>query len=106
MFKIAERESLKRAEGSSANNSNSVVAITKHKHPKQRSGIFVLKNTSLPRQLPGTNVSVLCASCGDNHSRSTCKFRNAKCHGCGKCGKCVEVQLGWYSQKYNLQILQ
>jgi len=92
-FEAAERESLKRADSSSAN-SNSVAATTKHKHPKQRAGISASKKPPLPRQSSGTNVTVLCASCGGNHLRSTCKFRNAKCHSCGKHGHIQKVCRG------------
>ena len=32
-----------------------------------------------------------CASCGGNHLRGTCKFRNAKCHKCHKQGHIQRV---------------
>ena len=32
-----------------------------------------------------------CMSCGDYHLRSTCRFRNAKCHACGKTGHIRKV---------------
>ena len=32
-----------------------------------------------------------CASCGGNHWRSTCRFRNAKCHKCNKQGHIQRV---------------
>lgn len=32
-----------------------------------------------------------CDSCGGNHARQTCKFRQAKCHSCGKLGHIQSV---------------
>ena len=32
-----------------------------------------------------------CASCGGNHFRSACRFRNVKCHRCGKVGHIQKV---------------
>ena len=42
----------------------------------------------LPAQ-PG--AAKQCTSCGGNHFRSTCRFRNAKCHRCGKIGHIQKV---------------
>ena len=87
MFKAAEKESLKRANTSSASDVGTTVGATRNgKNFKQRSGPQGRKNP--PRQTSGTNTnnSQLCASCGSDHLRSTCKFRNAKCHSCGKLG--------------------
>jgi hypothetical protein len=35
-----------------------------------------------------------CMSCGEFHLRSTCRFRNAVCHGCGKTGHIKKVCRG------------
>ena len=71
------------------------MAATRNNNFKQKSGSHGRKK-SIPRHTSGTNTSNsntthLCASCGGNHLRSTCKFRNAKCHNCGKQGHILKV---------------
>ena len=75
----AEKESLRRADNSSTE--SSVAVMNKSK-----------KKLVLPSQIPvkkppaQPGAAKQCASCGGNHFRSTCRFRNAKCHRCGKIG--------------------
>ena len=76
----AEKESLRRADNSSTESSVAVMNKSSKKKPVLPSQIPVKK----PPAQPG--AAKQCASCGGNHFRSTCRFRNAKCHRCGKIG--------------------
>ena len=88
-FEAAEKESLKRADASSASEGATVGATRNGRNFKQRSGSQGRKKP--PHQTSGTNSSHSCASCGGNHLRSNCKFRNAKCHSCRKLGHIQKV---------------
>ena len=95
-FEAAEQESLKRAE--TADNTSTVNALNQqprrnrsakattnrnsNKHPAERK----IQNAEQQYQCPRE-----CSSCGANHPRSTCRYRNAKCHRCGKIGHLQRV---------------
>ncbi|XP_032997803.1 uncharacterized protein K02A2.6-like [Lacerta agilis] len=38
-----------------------------------------------------SNPHSTCASCGENHDRKTCRFRDVTCRGCGKAGHIMRV---------------
>ena len=97
-FKAAEKESLKRSDTSQPASLAAIdgptIAVTRNgKSLKQRSGSQGRRKS--PCQTSGTNNLTnnnhSCASCGGNHVRSTCKFRNVKCHNCGKLGHIQKV---------------
>ena len=76
----AEKESLRRADDSSTASSVAVM----NKLSKKKLVLPSQIPTKKPPAQPGAGKQ--CASCGGNHFRSTCRFRNAKCHRCGKVG--------------------
>ena len=84
-FEAAEKESLRRAEGSSAINSSTVTAAVTGSKPTK--GIV----SSQPTNKKQSGSAGRCASCGGSHLRSTCKFRNAKCRKCHKQGHIQRV---------------
>ena len=81
----AEKESSRRADNSSTESSIAVMNKLSKKKPVLPSQIPVKK----PPAQPG--AAKQCASCGGNHFRSTYRFRNAKCHRCGKIGHIQKV---------------
>ena len=89
-FEAAERESLKRVD---TNKSNATVAASS----KAKSQGQPPKSTKSNRQRPvgdhqaTGNSPLQCASCGGEHSRNNCRFRNAKCRKCGKLGHIARV---------------
>ena len=89
-FEAAEQESLKRAE-TSTDNSTTVNAFKQQsKKGKQRNSSRYPTERRVHNSRQATEQHS-CASCGGNHPRSTCQFRNAKCHRCGKSGHIQKV---------------
>ena len=89
VFEAAEHESLSRAD--SDKKSDSTVAANKPSEPTGGTR-ETRKATKRPAQNAGRNQqSSHCASCGGEHPRSTCRFRNAECHKCGKLGHIAKV---------------
>ena len=89
-FEAAEQESLKRAE---TPKDNTTVNALKQQLRKKRSA-RATTNQNSGREVQNTrqsNEQYTCSSCGANHPRSTCRFRNAKCHRCGKVGHIQKV---------------
>ena len=88
-FKAAERESLKRVD---TNKSDATVAASSKAKSQGQ-----LKSTKSNRQRPvgdhqaTGNSPLQCTSCGGEHSRNNCRFRNAKCRKCGKLGHIARV---------------
>ena len=90
-FEVAEKESLRRAEDSSTSNPSTVsVAATNSKATKKTVPSQPTRGNS-KRQNSQSGRTGQCASCGGNHWRSTCRFRNAKCHKCNKQGHIQRV---------------
>ena len=81
-LEAAEKESLRRADDSSTTSSLNKLSKKKAVLPSQ---IPVKK----PPVQPG--AAKQCTSYGGNYFRSTCRFRNAKCHRCGKAGHIQKV---------------
>ena len=89
-FEAAERESLKRVD---ANKHETTVAASKtrsqgHSNTSSRCPASEQKSTQAGN---GSPRSLHCASCGGEHSRNTCRFRNVKCRKCGKLGHIAKV---------------
>lgn len=95
-FEAAERESLKCVE---TNRSEATVAAAgkaksqghskSSKSTRRRSGG---DQQGVPAAATGNSQWPLrCASCGAEHSRNNCRFRNAKCRKCGKLGHIARV---------------
>ena len=58
-------------------------------HPPAR------KTNTVPQNMNASTKAInKCMSCGDLHLRSTCRFRNAVCHTCGKTGHIKKVCRG------------
>ena len=98
-FEAAEREAVKRAEASSDSQKESPVAAIKNAQTHKGSqnqpctkwyGKRRQQNgPKQPQQFRDTKGK--CASCGGDHTRSTCRFLKAKCHFCGKIGHIARV---------------
>ena len=89
-FEAAEQKSLKRAETPT---DNTTVNALKQQLRKKRSA-RATKNQNSGRDVQNSrqsNEQYKCSSCGANHPRSTCRFRNVKCHRCGKVGHIQKV---------------
>ena len=83
-FEAAEQESLKHAENS--DNITTVNALNQKPRKNRPAKATTNRNSSRqPTERKAQNAEQYqCLSCGANHSRNTCRFRNAKCHCCGK----------------------
>ena len=89
-FEAAERETFKRVDTS---NSESSVAASKAKaqgHSKSNRRRQGEKQPAQPSP-SGNFQSLQCVSCGGEHSRNTCRFRNVKCKRCNKLGHIARV---------------
>ena len=91
IFEAAEQESLKRAENS--DNTTTVNALNQKPRKNRPAKATTNRNSSRqPTERKAQNAEQYqCSSCGANHPRSTCRFRNAKCHRCGKIGHLQKV---------------
>ena len=90
-FKAAEQESLKHAEAP-MDNTTTVNALKQELRKKRSARATINQNSG--REVQNTrqsNEQYTCSSCGANHPRSICRFRNAKCHRCGKVGHIQKV---------------
>ncbi|VDP95381.1 unnamed protein product [Echinostoma caproni] len=69
-----------------ATSSEAVTLFQRQKTPPNRPP--TAKRAPKPQKdSPGNEKRINpCLSCGDHHLRSNCRFRNAKCHACGKIG--------------------
>ena len=50
-----------------------------------------LPTTATVQRLQVQKSKLLCYRCGNNHLASTCRFRQAECHNCGKVGHIAKV---------------
>ena len=96
-FEAAEKESLQRAE--TVTDDSTTVNALKQQFKKSKSARAVAADRNatkqpsekkIPNPRHGTE-QYSCSSCGGNHPRSTCRFRNTKCHRCGKIGHIQKV---------------
>ena len=91
-FEAAERETVRqgdadRSEGTVAvNNERQQGQSKQRKSTQRRSGENRQSTPGSGQQQPPK-----CASCGGEHFRSSCHFRNAKCRKCGKLGHIAKV---------------
>ena len=93
-FEAAEQESLKHAE-TSTDNTTTVNAL--NQQPRKNRSDKATKTSHNSSKQPSERKArqsaeqYSCSSCGENHPRSTCRFRSAKCHRCGKIGHIQKV---------------
>ena len=77
-FEVAKKESFRRAEDSSISKATDSVAATQNK--SRRTDSSHIRGNSKRQQQQNTTQSGKankCTSCGENHLRNTCRFRNA-----------------------------
>ena len=102
-FEAAERESFKRVD---ASKNETTVAASKtrmqgHSRTPSRRSTSERKTTQAGGEVL---QSLHCASCGGEHSRNTCHFRNVKCLKCGKLGHIAKVcRSSTAAMRYNQQ---
>ena len=89
-FEAAEKETFKRVDTS--NSENAVAASRAKAQGHSKSNRRRQGENQQPAQGPsGNSQSRQCASCGGEHSRNTCRFRNVKCKRCSKLGHIARV---------------